>query len=148
LTKNLYEIHPESKDASYRFALALIDDGHPNAAQLLIENEMNFNEKYGIKEYLLGCVYMEKGNIDKAYDLFITSSVKASKHGIYPSAIIKLAKILMMKEDYKMAEKILLEQLDQIARNTNDLNIARELLREIDRKKTKKIKDPFFQINN
>ena len=73
-------------------------------------------------------IFKKKKHFDKAYDLFLTSSVKSNKAGIFPLANSELAISLIRKGNLPLARDILREQLSHPLKIPVRLNHSRKLL--------------------
>lgn len=133
-----YRLYPDRFTPSINFADALIYDGQLDRAELLVREEESFKEPDWLSDFLLGEIYLERGDLDKAYDFLIAAKFKTYRVGAFPFADVFLAEIMIKKGNHAMAKTLLNNLLSHKQRDPLVTYRALELLREVELAAAKK----------
>lgn len=102
-----YKLYPHTLTASLNFLDALIEDGQLERVELLIKNKQVSQEPEWVSDFLLGRIYMERADLDKAHDYLRSAVIKTNSGGHFPVADVYFAEVMYLKGHYEMAQQLL-----------------------------------------
>ena len=127
-----YRIYPGGFTTSFNLADAWIYDGQLEKAETFVREEEVFQNPDWLYDFLLGEISLQRGELDKALQLFSTARHKTYIGGYFPIADVFLAEVLIKKGDYTAATNILKNLLSHKRKDPLVIYRALELMREIE----------------
>lgn len=117
----------------------LINEKEFELAEELINRKTSMSQTNGQKNYLVGRIYMEKRDFNKAIELFQVSSKESDLSNSINNADGPLARIYMLLGRYSEAEQVLMKMLAKNKKNTANTAQARAMLQELTQIKDQQI---------
>ena len=103
-TQNTYEKFPDWPTSSFNYAYSLIEAGKYKEALDLLARERTLDSPRWVRDYFLGWIALERGEMETARGLLEPSSYACMMGWYFPFPNIPLARVLIHQKEYKRAE--------------------------------------------
>lgn len=130
-TEHAYKLYPEWSSTSFNLAISLIADKQLDAAEKMATNEKLFAN--WVSDYLMGRILQDKGEIERAYNLFYSVSVFTHQRGMFFFADSHIAQILIEKGDYHSASRVIEDILNNPEKDPIITYQVKQMAKEIER---------------
>jgi hypothetical protein len=131
-TRSAYALFPNWPTSSFNYVSSLIEAGRPDDAMKIALTEKTFSTPLWVRDYFLGWIYLEQGEISAALNTLERSSRVCFYGGYFPYPDIALARALMATGDHERARLAVQRVIQSSLYNPVVYYQAKELLKKID----------------
>lgn len=133
-----YKYFPNKKDVFFNYTNVLINKMELDKAEKIVNAKAYLVSENGEKNFMLGRIYLERRDFNKAIALFRLSSKESRESGNFNHADAPLAKVYMLLGHYNEAEQLLLNVIENSYHITTTYK-AKEMLLELQQLKAQQL---------